>query len=285
MRSTRWLLTLVPLLAVLVAAAPRTDLTADDLIRAGNAAVARGDFEQADEWYTAAEERTTDPGLVAFNKANALFHRERFDAAEKHYTRALDDASAPPARRAAALYNRGVCLLKQGGIDKLRAAIDSFSRCLALPPDDQPLAADARHNLELAKVLWMAARAKESKKPLPNDPPQDAPPDPRPERPTPQALDPFSEPDQLTGDRNRQAGGPPEAIRGGQKGDPRATDTQTPGKGNAPVVLPREDKLPDDLTPEKMRRYLEALSARVAKDRRDTAALTAPPERPSVKDW
>ena len=285
MRSRRWPLLLIPVLIVLVAAAPRADLSADDLIRAGNAAVARGDFEQADDWYTAAEERTTDPGLVAFNKANALYHRERFDAAEKHYTRALDDAAAPPARRAAALYNRGVCLLKQGGIDKLRAAIDSFSRCLALPPDDQPLVADARHNLEVAKVLWVAARAKGAKKPLPNDPPPDAPPDPRPAPPTPQAVDPFGQQDTLTGDRNPQPGGPPEVTRGGKKGDPRATDTQTPGKGNAPVVLPREDKLPDDLTPQQMRRYLEELATRVARDRRDTAALTAPPERPSVKDW
>ncbi len=284
MRPTRSLLFLVPLLAVLVAAAPRADQSADALTRAGNAAVARGEYDRADDWYTAAEERTTDPGLVAFNKANALFHRERFDAAEKHYTRALDDADAPPARRAAALYNRGVCLLKQGGIDKLRAAINSFTRCLALPPDDQPLAADARHNLEVAKVLWMAACAKEVKNPLPNDPPPDAPPDPRPERPTPQTFDPFDQQDKLPGDRNAQAG-TPEATRGGAKGGtPRATDQQTPGKGIAPVVLPREDKLPD-LSPQQVREYLEALAARVARERRDTAALTAPPERPSVKDW
>ncbi len=284
MRSNRSLLLLLPVLAVLAAAPPRADLSADDLIRAGNAAVARGNFDQADDWYTAAEERTTDPGLVAFNKANALFHRERFDAAEKHYTRALDDADAPPARRAAALYNRGVCLLKQGGLVKLRAAIDSFSRCLALPPDDPPLTADARHNLEVAKVLWVAARAKESKKPLPNDPPPDAPPDPRPERPAPQAFDPFGQQDRLTGDRSPQTGGTPEAVRGGATGgSPRATDEKTPGKGSAPV-LGREDKLPD-LSPQQMREYLEALAARVSKDRRDTAALTAPPERPSVKDW
>ena len=284
MRPTRSLLLLVPVLAVLAAAAPRADLSADELIRAGNAAVARGEYDRADDWYTAAEERTTDPGLVAFNKANALFHRERFDAAEKHYTRALDDADAPPARRAAALYNRGVCLLKQGGLDKLRAAIDSFSRCLDLPHVDQPLVADARHNLELAKVLWVAARAKEAKKPLPNDPPPDTPPDPRPERPTLQPLDPFGQQDQLTGDRNAQAG-TPEAVRGGAKGgNPLETNEKTPGKGSAPVVLPREDKLPD-LSPQQMREYLEGLAARVAKDRRDTAALTAPPERPSVKDW
>jgi tetratricopeptide (TPR) repeat protein len=254
------------------------------MIRAGNAAVARGEFDKADEWYAAAEERTPDPGLVAFNKANALFHRDRFTEAERHYTRALDDADSPPARRASALYNRGVCLLKQGGLAKLRAAIESFDRCLAGSPDDAALVADARHNLELAKLLWVEARAREQKKPLPNDPPPDSPPDPRPERPTPQTLDPFGEQDQLTADRSQQNGGPPEAIRGAGKGStPRPTDEQTAGKGKAPV-LGKEDKLPD-LTPDQVRQYWEGLAVRVANDRRTTAALTAPPERPNVKDW
>jgi tetratricopeptide (TPR) repeat protein len=274
----------LPLLAIVVAAAPRAEMEADDLLRAGNAAMARGEFEKAEEWYAAAEERSADPGRVAFNKANALFHRERFDAAEKHFTRSLDDADAPPARRAAALYNRGVCLLKLGGLPKLRAAVDSFDRCLALDPEDTGLVADARHNLELAKLLWAQARAREQKKPLPNDPPPDSPPEPRVERPTPQSLDPFDQQDQLTGERGQQAGGNPEVVRGGgNAGNPRATDERTAGKGNAPV-LGREDKLPE-LSPQQLRQLLEDLAGRVAKERRDTAALTAPPERPNVKDW
>ena len=284
MRSVRWLPLLVPALALLVAAAPRSDMSAEDMIRAGNAAIAKGDFDKADEWYSAAEERTTDPGLVAFNKANTLFHRERYDAAEKHYTRALDDADSPTDRRTAALYNRGVCLLKQGGVAKLRAAIDSFDRCLALSPADAALVADTRHNLELAKLLWVEARAKEQKKSLPNDPPPDAPPEPRPERPTPPMIDPFGQPDTLANDRGQPAGGAPEPIYGGPRGgNPRQTDEKTPGKGNVPV-LSREDKLPE-LTPQQVRAYLEDLAARVATERRSTAALTAPPERPNVKDW
>lgn len=284
MRSRLWLLLLLPLLGVLVAAAPRADMTVDDLIRAGNAAVAAGDFETAEEWYTAAEERTADPGLVAFNKANALFHRERYDAAERHYTRALDDADSPPARRAAALYNRGVCLLKQGGLSKLRAAIDSFDRCLALSPADAGLVADAKHNLELAKLLWVEARARDQKKPLPNDPPQDLPPEPKLDRPPPQQIDPFGQNDPLTSDNGQRAGGIPEPIRGGPNGgNPRPTNEQTAGNGKAPVVLGQNDKI--DLTPDQVRVYLEQLAVRVAKERRVTADATAPPERPSVKDW
>jgi tetratricopeptide (TPR) repeat protein len=281
MRSARWLLLLVPVLAVLVAASPRADVSAEELIRAGNAAVARGEFETAEEWYTAAEEASADPGLVAFNKANALFHRGRVADAERHYTRALDDADAPPARRAAALYNRGVCLLKLGGLQKLRTAIDSFDRCLAVNPDDATLAADARHNLELAKLLWAEARAKDASKPSPSDPPQDVPPEPKREQPAPKRFDPFEQ-DPSTAEGGHDPAGNPQPFHGAPTGTPQTTDRQTAGKGNAPVIGPADQI---DLPPEKVREYLEALAERVAKERRATAALTAPPERPSVKDW
>lgn len=282
MRSRRRLLLLLPLLAGLLAAAPRADVPAEELIRAGNAAVARGEFETADEWYTAAEEVSADPGLVAFNKATTLFHRERFADAERHYTRALDDADAPPARRAAALYNRGVCLLKQGGLQKLRTAIDSFDRCLALKPDDSTLTADARHNLELAKLLWAEARAKDASKPLNNDPPPDAPPEPRPPLPR-KDFNPFQEDPTTTAGGNEPAGRP-HPVKGTPQGTPQGTDQKTAGKGHAPVIG-KADQLPPDWDEQMVRTYLEALAVRVAKERSATAALTAPPERPSVKDW
>jgi hypothetical protein len=44
----------------------------DDLVRQGNAAYARGRFADALDLYTRAEERTTDPGLIAFIKDAAL---------------------------------------------------------------------------------------------------------------------------------------------------------------------------------------------------------------------
>lgn len=280
MRSVRRLLMLLLLSAVLVAAAPWADVSADELTRAGNEAVARGDFEKAEEWYTAAEGVSADPGLVAFNKANALFHSDRFADAERHYTRALDDADAPPARRAAALYNRGVCLLKQGGLQKLRSAIDSFDRCLALKPDDATLTADTRHNLELAKLLWAEARAKDATKPRANDPPDNTPPEPKP--PPRKDFNPFEE-DPTTAQGGHEPTGKPQPVKGSAGGTPQATDQQTPGKGEAPV-LSKADKLPE-LTPDQVRAILEGLAERVAKERRATAALTAPPERPSVKDW
>ena len=281
MRLRRHLL-LLPLLVALVAAGPPADTSPETLVRQGNAAVGRGEFDAAERHYADAEDTARDPGLVAFNKANALFHQNRHADAERHYTRSLDDADAPPARRAAALYNRGVCQLQQGGIDKLRGAIDSFSRCLAAKPDDANLTADARHNLEVAKLLWVASRAKEQKKPLPNEQPHEPPPEPKKERPEQKTpYDPFSEENQADG--GTKTNSKPQELKGGAKGTPRATDETMPGRGAAPV-LKSADQLPE-LSDDQMRQYLELLAVRVAKERRDTAALTAPPERPAVKDW
>lgn len=276
----------VPLLVVvagLTAAAPRDDRPPDDLIRAGNAAVARGDLAAAEKLYAAAAERTTDPGLVAFNQATVHFRRREYRDAEQHYTRSLDDLAAPPDRRAKALYNRGVCLIKRGGLTEYRTAIDSFERCLATAPADAGLVADARHNLELAKLLWAEARAKERKKPLPNEPTADEPPQPLPQPPD-LPYDPFGPENFGTEGGPRTANGAVEpAGRPANGGTPRGTDRQTGGKGNQPV-LADADKLPE-WTDRQVREFLDHLAGRLADDRRGTAALTAPAEWPNVKDW
>ena len=100
---------------LLAAAAPLPTDGPDDLIRQANAAFARGDVEAAEKLYAAAEERTADPGLVAFNKAAVLFGRGEFRFAEEHYTRVLEDKACPPGRAAKAWFNRGTCLLRRGG--------------------------------------------------------------------------------------------------------------------------------------------------------------------------
>ncbi len=94
----------------LVAAAPPHSDTPEELIRRANDAFRSGDTDAADKLYAAAEERTADPGLVAFNRAAVLFERGAFREAEKHYDRVLDDAACPAERAAKAWYNRGTCL-------------------------------------------------------------------------------------------------------------------------------------------------------------------------------
>src|SRR5262245_28909816 len=63
-------LTLTTLLLV-GAAGPRDPET---LLRDGNAAFAQGNYAEAAALYEQAEKRTTEPALVAFNRAAATYH-------------------------------------------------------------------------------------------------------------------------------------------------------------------------------------------------------------------
>ncbi len=284
--GSRWMRGSLRLLAVflvpaslllLLAASPDTQ-DPNELIRLGNEAYHRGDLAAADEYYRAAAERTTDPGLVAFNRAAVAVQQGDAREAELDYLRALDDRAARPDRRAKALYNRGVCLLARGGSAAVfRSGIACFEQSLDVFEPADPLAADARHNLELAKLLWAKARVSEKLRSKPNDPPPDVP-EPPPEEGTGQ--DPDSDPN---GPGN-QAGVRPDAF-GGQSpgGQPHETNQKAPGAGNLPVVL--DGDRPQPLTPEDTRALLRRAAERIEKDRRTTARLLTGPERHDVRDW
>lgn len=271
---------IAPILAACaVAANSVTERAAEDAIRAGNVAAGRGDFAAAEAHYAAAAERTVDPGLVAFNRAAVSYRRGEWRDAEAGFTRALDDRACPPDRRAKAWYNRGVCLIRRGGLAELRVAIDCFESCLVSPVAGAALTADARHNLELAKVLWLEARAKEQKTPLPNDPP-DFPPE---TDPTPPQQGPGGDD---SGDQHQPQSPPEIDPRTGLPKDgatAQKTDRRTPGAGTLPVNVGGAALPPR--TPEEVRNYLKGVADRLAKERRSVAELVAPPERPRVKDW
>lgn len=265
----------------LVAAMPSGDQSPDDLLRAGNEAFLRGDLDAAEHLYRQAEERTGDPGLVAFNKATVLMQKGDVRDAELHYLRALDDQAAPTERRAKALYNRGVCLLTRGGgVGVYRSAIACFEQSLDLLPPADPLAADARHNLELAKLIWNRERAKERKPPLPNEPPPDVPEPPQPESETTGGdPGPGSEGTGPTGARPEYQPGQPPFGKA-----PRPTQQKAPGAGNLPVQLDDASTV-QPLTPEDTRALLERLAERLEQNRKANARLVAGPERPNVRDW
>lgn len=271
----RFALCLLPFLA---AAGPP-----DDLVRRGNEAFRAGESAAAGKLYAAAGERTADPGLVAFNQAAVLFEQGEYREAEVHYLRALDDRAAPPGRRARALYNRGVCLVKRAtDVPALRTAVACFEQALDADALDDHLRADARYNLELAKLLWAEARAKHGGAETPNQLPPDEPPEGKP--PPTAGPDPGADAGREPDGPGPRPGGPPQAMAGTAGGAaPQPTDRKTAGAGTLPVLVdgPQAQKL----SPDDARAYLARVAERLDRDRRANARLLAGPERPHVRDW
>ncbi len=274
----------IPLLiltaGLLISAAPMESRSPEELIRLGNAASLRGDLALAERHYTAAMERTDDPGLVAFNKAAIALQLGELREAEVHYLRCLDDQAAPRARRAKAQYNRGVCLLARGGSSAAyRSAISCLEQCLELNHDDAILMADAQHNLEIAKLLWNRSRIQERTPPNPSElPPEVFDPPPRSQQP-----DPIFSSDSGT---DNATSGPQTASQSGPapQGQPRNKSFQKiAGAGSLPVLVDSEQREP--LSPEDSRALLQNAAKRLTKDRAFNAEMLAGPERPHVRDW
>lgn len=278
---------LLSALPFLSAAAPPAAEPPDDLIRRANAAFTRGDADAADALYSAAEERTGDPGLVAFNKAAVLFQKGEFWAAEAHYTRALDDRECPPGRAGRAWFNRGTCLLRRGGSAGVyRSAVACFEHCLELDTPDDTLKADARHNLELAKLLWAEANRKAAKPENPNV----APPEEQLDQPPPPTT--GTDPDQMnpsegdgsTGSRVPRMTPQPTPTPVPREGSPRESTTPTPGNNPALQVLQDSDKT-QPLSPDETREYLRQTDERLRRERQGLLRTLSGPERAGIKDW
>lgn len=285
-RVTRYLLPVAG--AVLLgAAAPIPAENPDDLIRRANTAFAHGETEAAEKLYAAAEERTADPGLVAFNKAAVLFDRGEFRDAEVHYARVLEDKACPADRATKAWFNRGTCLLRRGStVAVYRTAVACFERCLDMNPTDATLTADARHNLELAKLLWAEANRKAARPETPND---SLPPEERPEdRPPPPAGSDTNPGVTEPGTGNDGANSPqpvPQPTPVANAGQsPRKSDQQAAGNNAALDALKDQDQV-QPLSPEDTREYLRRTAERLQRARRDQLRVLYGPDRPGVKDW
>lgn len=273
----------VPAAAALFAVAAALPSPVADLLRAGNEAFARRDWDAAEALYAEAEALTPDPGLVAFNKGLALYCRGDFRRAELCFRRTLSDAAIPAERRAQALYDLGNCLVRQAGdtdLKQLQAAIECFDRTVTAATDDG-LRTDARHNLEVAKLLWARARAK--KPPDERDPEWDKPPDPQrpPEAPRPPDLGPEEpgngNPQGASGAKAELAKGPTAEGKGVE------TDRTTPGAGNLPVVPDTGEVT--SLAPEDARAWLKQAAGRLQRERRKLREDAAQNDRPRTRDW
>lgn len=260
-----------------------------DLVRQGNEAFAKGDFQTALNLYRQAEETIADPGLVAFNKATAFYHLGQFRDAEQHYRLALEDGEIPKDRRLRALYNLGNSLLRQAGEQdeqRLRDAIRCYELCLDGRPDE-PLRRDAAKNEELAKVLWNKARAGKTKRPPPNadSPPESQPPEPKKQHAAKKGDDTESGTQNKNGKnvKDKKIDKEPDDSEK-SKDDPRETGpAPKPAPSRVPVI-PDTDQL-EPRSAEDTRLSLQAAESRLKKERQRNRQDLAIPEIPSGRDW
>lgn len=139
----------------------------DDAEYLAVAAFQEGRYEDASRYYTLAAMTAEHPGRCAHNHGVVLFHLGKYRDAERLFRSALESHDAE-SRRPSSLFNLGVCLMQASdGKDpqRLADAIECFRRCAETSPPDSDLAADSRHNLELAKRLWRRARGQEAAPP------------------------------------------------------------------------------------------------------------------------
>jgi tetratricopeptide (TPR) repeat protein len=255
---------------------------AEAWVRRGAAAFEHGDYATALDAFTKAEERITDPGLVAFDKAAALYRLGRFREAELHYLRALDDANGQ--RRARSLYDLANSVVQQAQPRDLRLltrAIGYYEECLRQPDIGPELAANARANLELAQTQLARAKAARDEQ-NPDEPEPDNPSAP-PEQPREQGPTP----------RGNQIPGATESTGAGPEGSAQPGDTATgahpteapppPGVGNLPPIPDKDDLVP--LSPEDTAAYLRQIAERVLRERREHKLRSKSTPSGQVKDW
>ena len=154
-----WLLLAAALLGISAAHLPDVE----SLIRQGNDAFVRQEYDAALKFYEQAEDLAQDPGLVSFNKAAAYYRLEKYKEAIDCYRRCLEDDHASSARRARAHFDLGNALMKHADNQPslFADAAQAYRACLRQPDLPGDLRTDARHNLELAQMLWLKAKAEQ----------------------------------------------------------------------------------------------------------------------------
>lgn len=254
-----------------------TGLTASDHLRRGNTA-ARATANDALLHYELAESSSTDPGLIAFNRALFLMSQGDFREAELQFLCCLDDREIPIDRQRKALNNRGVCLIRRGeDAQLLRTAIRCFEQCLALSHEHDELTKTAEYNLELAKILWNRERARSKEQSNPSD----------------TDSEPHSRPMSTPGTTEPGEGSTPTAETSASTGsaEPKSTPSTTiatntspqPGAGTLPV--PKDESVVQVLSPADTYALLDRTGLRLKQARGQNEKLRAGPERPNVRDW
>lgn len=214
------------LLVLIVCVAANPHETARSHLRAAYDAYQENDFAEASSRFGLAKNLSADPGLAALGEGSAAYRQRQYEQALVCARQCLEDSMGP--RRARALFLQGLCQLRlaNGRREPLRRAAGSFAEILSLDDCPRDLAEQARHNLELARMLLAAAGGQNDRPPEGDQEPDPANPKNAPGREQnrgPDGKEP-GQPDRI----------PDKADQTGRE-DPNAE--ATPGVGNLPLIL------------------------------------------------
>jgi Ca-activated chloride channel family protein len=134
----RYLLSFALVVSCLAATAQQTN----NLIRKGNEAYKKQDFDKAAQAYQGALAKQPGSDIGQYNLGNALYKGKKLDDATAAYDKVAKNTK-DRAFQQKAYYNEGVTLQQQ---QKLPECIDAYKHALMLNPEDQ----DARFNLQKA---------------------------------------------------------------------------------------------------------------------------------------
>ncbi len=142
-----------------------------DMLTRADQAYREGDYARALELYRGAEQQGEPRSLdVVTHQAATQYRLQQFGDAARNYERAEQHSAAGQAARAA--YDRGNAILQQACQDRehpdpalLNSAIEQYRTALerspTTPPQDK-LRDDARHNLELARLLQQKGQSSQA---------------------------------------------------------------------------------------------------------------------------
>lgn len=126
---------------------------AKELIKKGNEAYGKKDYDQAIMSYRQAEEKKPGNPVAQYNLGNALYKNNKADEAVAAYDNALPKIESK-TDKAKTFYNKGVVLQNN---KKLPECIEAYKNALKLNPDDE----DARQNLQKALAQQKQEQQKE----------------------------------------------------------------------------------------------------------------------------
>ena len=135
------------------------------IIKKGNEAYAKKDYEAATVNYKNAIEKDPANPVAQYNLGNALYKNNKADDAVNAYENAVS-SSKSNEEKAKSFYNKGVVLQNN---KKLPECIEAYKNALKLSPDDE----DARQNLQKALQLQKQQQQKQKQDKKKNKPKED----------------------------------------------------------------------------------------------------------------